>query len=416
MKKALQVLLNRLNDNLSDIPFMVRFWDGESTRHGNAAPAFILTFNNKEAARNVFRRGSMGFREEYVAGNIDVEGDLQQLVRLGINLRGQGMKLSLATKAAIVLQHIKSLNTLKGSPGNISHHYDLGNDFYTQYLDESVTYSCAYFRNNEDTLEQAQQNKHEHICRKLHLKEGETLVDIGCGWGGMLIYAAHHYGVQGVGCTLSKNQTEYAKEKVAQEGLEKKITILFEDYRNIKGQFDKFVSIGMFEHVGKRFIPLFMEKARTLLKPGGVGLLHTIGKERNSPGDPWTMTYIFPGGYLPILDHIIRLMRRKGLIPVDVENLRLHYAKTLDEWEKRFKSNAQKIEKIFDQRLVRMWRMYLNGSAAAFRWGNIRLYQILFSNGLNNSLPLTREHIYQQSEQFQTCDTSMVHDEPAHVM
>jgi cyclopropane-fatty-acyl-phospholipid synthase len=305
------------------------------------------------------------------------------------------MKLSLGTKAAILLQHIKSLNTLRRSPGNIAYHYDLGNDFYRHYLDESMTYSCAYFRSDKDTLEQAQQQKYEHICMKLQLREGETLVDIGCGWGGMLLYAAHHYGVKGVGCTLSKNQAEYARERVLQEGLGKSITILCEDYRNITGRFDKFVSIGMFEHVGKGFIPTFMEKTASLLKPGGIGLLHTIGKEWNAPGDPWTMTYIFPGGYIPILDRVIGTMGRKGLVPVDVENLRLHYARTLDEWEKRFETNVQKIEAMFDTRLVRTWRMYLNGSAAAFRWGNIRLYQILFTNGLNNGLALTREHIYQ---------------------
>ncbi len=395
MKKTLQALLGTLHSNVPDIPFEIRFWDGQTKRYGDAAPVFILTFNKKKAAKSIFSRGSMGFREEYVAGAIDIDGDVQQLLRLGMDLRSQGMKLSLGTKAAILLQHIKSLNTLRRSPGNIAYHYDLGNDFYRHYLDESMTYSCAYFRSDKDTLEQAQQQKYEHICMKLQLREGETLVDIGCGWGGMLLYAAHHYGVKGVGCTLSKNQAEYARERVLQEGLGKSITILCEDYRNITGRFDKFVSIGMFEHVGKGFIPTFMEKTASLLKPGGIGLLHTIGKEWNAPGDPWTMTYIFPGGYIPILDRVIGTMGRKGLVPVDVENLRLHYARTLDEWEKRFETNVQKIEAMFDTRLVRTWRMYLNGSAAAFRWGNIRLYQILFTNGLNNGLALTREHIYQ---------------------
>ena len=394
MKKILQNVLKALSGNLPDIPFEVRFWDGETETYGNGVPLFTLRFRSMAAAKRVFSTGSMGFREEYVAGNIDIDGDLQQLVRLGMDLRSQGMKLSLGTKAAILLQHITSLNTLKRSPGNIAHHYDLGNDFYRQYLDESMTYSCAYFRSDKDTLEQAQEQKYEHICRKLQLKEEETLLDIGCGWGGMLLYAGRHYGVKGVGCTLSKNQAEYAKERVLRERLDKSITILHEDYRNIRGQFDKFVSIGMFEHVGKGFMPEFMEKTRALLKPGGIGLLHTIGKERNTPGDPWTMRYIFPGAYIPILDHVIRTMGRKGLVPVDIENLRLHYAATLDEWGKRFEANVQKIEEMFDWRLARMWRMFLYGSAAAFRWGHIRLYQMLFTNGLNNSLPITREYLY----------------------
>jgi cyclopropane-fatty-acyl-phospholipid synthase len=336
----------------------------------------------------------MGFAEEYVAGNIDVEGDFQQLMKLGMDPCFQDLKLSLRTKAAVLFNHLASLNTLKGSAKNIAHHYDLGNDFYKLYLDESMTYSCAYFKNEDDTLEKAQQQKYEHICRKLQLCEGESLVDIGCGWGGMLIYAARHYGIKGLGCTLSTHQAEYAKSRVAQVGLDKSITIIKEDYRNIKGQFDKYVSIGMFEHVGKGLISTFMEKTKAMVKPGGIGLLHTIGKERDTAGDPWTMRYIFPGGYLPVLDHVIRIMGETGLVPIDVENLRLHYAATLDEWAKRFETNVNQVEKMFDQRLVRTWRMYLRGSSAAFRWGDIRIYQILFTNGLCNSLPWTREHYY----------------------
>jgi len=348
----------------------------------------------RNRSKKIFSKGSMGFAEEYVEGNIDVEGDFVYLVRLGICPEFQNIKLSFGTRMAALMNHLLSLNTLRGSARNIAHHYDLGNEFYRLYLDESMTYSCAYYRNKNDSLEDAQQQKYEHICRKLALKEGETLVDIGCGWGGMLLYAVHHYGVKGLGCTLSVHQADYAKKRVAEEGLEKSITILLEDYRNVKGQFDKYVSIGMFEHVGKGLIPMFMEKTKSILKPGGIGLLHTIGKERDTPFDPWTMKYIFPGGHLPALDHIIRTMGDKSLIPVDIENLRLHYSATLDEWAKRFEKNSDQIKKMFDERLVRTWRMYLRGSSAAFRWGDIRLYQILFTNGLNNSLPMTREHLY----------------------
>lgn len=395
MKEVLQRLLRTLSTNMPETSFEVRFWDGKSECFGNGDPLFVIIFKENGAVKSIFSKGSMGFAEEYVAGNIDIEGDFEQLVHLGMDPCFQDLKLSLRTKAAILFNHLSSLNTLKGSARNIAHHYDLGNDFYKLYLDESMTYSCAYFKNNNDTLENAQQQKYEHICRKLQLKEGESLVDIGCGWGGMLIYAARHYGIKGLGCTLSAHQAEYAKNRVAQEGLEKSITIMREDYRKIKGKFDKFVSIGMFEHVGKGMIPTFMEKTKVLVKPGGIGLLHTIGKERNTPLDPWTMKYIFPGGYLPVLDHVIRTMGETGFVPIDVENLRLHYAATLDEWAKRFEANVDQIEKMFGQRLIRTWRMYLRGSAAAFRWGDIRLYQILFTNGLCNSLPLTRGHLYQ---------------------
>jgi cyclopropane-fatty-acyl-phospholipid synthase len=394
MRKTLQELLEALSNNLPDVPFAVRFWDSSTTRYGEGLPSFTLTFNTKKAAKRLLSRGGLGFGEEYADGNIEIDGNFQQLVRIGIDPRFQDMKVPLRTKASILLGYLNTLNTIRQSSGNITFHYDLGDDFFKQYLDESMTYSCAYFKSDTDTLEQAQQQKYEHICRKLLLREGETLIDIGCGWGGMLLYAARQYGVKGVGCTLSHRQAEYARERVAHEGLEKDITIFLQDYRRMKGRFDKFVSIGMFEHVGRGFIPKFMEKTAALLKPGGVGLIHTVGKEFSAAGDPWTVKYIFPGSYIPVLDHVIRVMGRRGLVPVDIENLRIHYANTLDAWGKRFEENAQRIEEMFDGRLVRMWRLFLSGSAAAFRWGNIRLYQILFTNGLNNELPMTREHLY----------------------
>ena len=395
MKKTLEHLFRIVQENVSDIPFKVQFWEGDSVGFGSGESLFTLIFKTERSARRVFSEGSLGFGEEYAAGNIVVEGDFKALMRLGTDRTIQDMRLSLKTKLALLINHLRSLNTKRGSLNNVSHHYDKGNDFYRLYLDESMTYSCAYFRDSNDSLEQAQQQKYEHICRKLQLREGETLLDIGCGWGGMLIYAARHYGTKGVGYTLSTEQAEYSRQLIKEMGLEKKIEIVLDDYRHSAGQFDKFVSIGMFEHVGKGHIPTFMKQVKTLLKPGGVGLLHTIGKERKTPADGWTMKYIFPGGYIPVLDHIIKVMGRSDFVPVDIENLRLHYAATLDRWALRFEANAHKIASMFDEKFVRMWRIYLNGSAAAFRDGDLRLYQILFTKGLNNRFPLTREHLYQ---------------------
>ncbi|OPY69083.1 MAG: Cyclopropane-fatty-acyl-phospholipid synthase [Syntrophorhabdaceae bacterium PtaU1.Bin034] len=394
MKKALQELLRTVSLRLPEVPFEVLFWDGDREAFGNGKPVFTLTFTTRKAARAILGRGATGFREEYVAGTIDVSGDLRQLLRAGMDPLVQNMKVSFKTKLLILLQHLRSLNTPRRAPVNIAYHYELGDDFFRHYLDKSLTYSCAYFRNRDDTLERAQEQKYEHICRKLNLREGESLVDIGCGWGGMLLYAARHYKVRCVGCTLSRNQAEYARKRAVQEGLEKTITVIRKDYRNVTGKFDKLVSIGMFEHVGKGYAPTFMKKMRDLLRPGGVGLLHTVGKERNAPADPWTTKYIFPGTHIPILDHVIRFMGKSGLVPTDIENLRLHYASTLEEWGRRFEANASIIEKMFDARFVRTWRMYLNGSEAAFRYGNLRLYQIAFTNGLNNELPMTRDSLY----------------------
>ena len=256
-----------------------------------------------------------------------------------------------------------------------------------------MTYSCAYFRSPEDTLEQAQQQKYEHICRKLQLQEGETLLDVGCGWGGMLIYAAQKYGIEGLGNTLSQHQYEYANRKIKEMGLQGQIEVVLEDYRHLTGKFDKFVSIGMFEHVGKEYIPDFMRKASELLNQGGLGLLHTIGKETDSSGDLWTTQYIFPGAYVPNLPEIAYYLGRTGLSILDVENLRMHYAKTLDLWAQNFEKNIEKVREMFEETFVRMWRLYLHASSAGFKYAENRLYQFLFSNGLNNQLPMTREHL-----------------------
>ena len=397
MKKHLEHLLRIVHEKVSDVPFRVQFWDGDSISFGSGESLFALTFKTERSARRLLSEGSLGFGEEYVSGDIVVEGDIKELMRLGTDAIIQDMKLPLKTRLTLLINYLQSINTTRGSSKNVSHHYDRGNDFYRLYLDESMTYSCAYFRDDNDSLEQAQQQKYEHICRKLQLKEGETLLDIGCGWGGMLIYAARHYGTKGVGYTLSREQAEYSRQLIKKMGLEKNVEIVLDDYRHSTGQFDKFVSIGMFEHVGKGHIPTFMKQVKTLLKPGGVGLLHTIGKERKTLPDGWTMKHIFPGAYVPVLDHIIRVMGKNGFVPMDIENLRLHYAATLDKWVERFEANANKIASMFDEKFVRMWRIYLNGTAAAFRSGDLRLYQILFSKGLNNRLPLTREHLYQSS-------------------
>ena len=395
-KETLRRLLRIISDCLPEVSFEVRFFDETVETFGNGRPVFTVTFATEAAAKAVLTRGSTGFREEYVTGAVDAAGDLPQLFRVGMDPRIQNMTLPLRVKAALLFRALLSRNTMGRAPTNIARHYNLGDDFFRQFLDESMTYSCAYFRSETDTLEQAQQHKYGHICRKLRLAPGERLIDIGCGWGGMLLYAARHCGVTAIGCTLSEPQAAYVREAAAREGLEKRITVLREDYRNMLGRFDKFVSIGMFEHVGKSFIPTFMEKARELLVPGGAGLLHTVGKDRDTAQDAWTMTHIFPGAYIPPLDHVIRAMGQNGLVPIDVENLRLHYAATLDEWARRLDANADEVIGLAGHTAVRMWRMYLYGSAAAFRWGDIRVYQVLFTNGINNTLPLTRDHLYAQ--------------------
>jgi cyclopropane-fatty-acyl-phospholipid synthase len=330
-------------------------------------------------------------------GDVEIENDLQELFRLGFLINFDEFRLTSWQKIRFFILALLNSDTLRTAPKNISYHYDKGNEFYSLYLDKTMTYSCAYYKSKDDSLEEAQLSKYEHICRKLLLSPGESLLDIGCGWGGMLIYAAQKYGITGVGNTLSKNQYEYAGNKIKELGLQDKITIIYKDYRELSGKFDKIVSIGMFEHVGKKFIPVFFKKVSSLLKKGGVGLLHTIGKDTPSPIDPWTSNYIFPGGYLLSLDEILREMGKNGFSILDVENLRLHYAKTLDQWAENYENNVEKVKKMFDDTFARQWRLFLHGASAGFKYGMSRLYQVLFTKGLNNTLPTTRSHVYNKS-------------------
>jgi cyclopropane-fatty-acyl-phospholipid synthase len=291
--------------------------------------------------------------------------------------------------------YVRNRNTLRKARENIQHHYDLGNDFYTLWLDESMTYSCAYWDERcGDDLDAAQRAKYEHICRKLNLQAGDRLVDIGSGWGGMLAHAAREYGVEGMGCTLSEQQNEMANERFRALGVYPRVRSELIDYREIEGRFDKFVSIGMFEHVGREYYGEFFDKVARLLEPGGTGVLHTIGREREQGLDAWISKYIFPGAYLPTIGQLGDGLAAGGLVMTDMENLRPHYARTLDAWSERFEEHIDEIREQFDDRFVRMWRYYLYSCSAGFKWGDLRVFQVTFTNGVNAELPLTRSHIY----------------------
>ena len=394
MKEIAKKLAQMMHQSDPDACFAVEFWDGDSLCFGES-PSVTLRLKTEACVRRIIQKGFLGFGEAYMAGDVDIADDLSELLRLGFVINFDDYKLPLWLKCRLSFLALINRDTLRRAPKNIAFHYDLGNDFYALYLDPTMTYSCAYFRNSGDSLEQAQLNKYEHICRKLMLNPDESLLDIGCGWGGMLIYAARHYGIKGVGITLSENQYEYANQKINDLGLKDQIQVLYQDYRTLNAKFDKVVSIGMFEHVGKKFIPVFINKVADLLKDGGTGLLHTIGRDQPVSGDPWFLKYIFPGSYVPTLSEMTREMGKAGFAMYDIENLRLHYAKTLEKWTENFEQNVDTIKNMFDDAFVRRWRLYLTSAASGFMYGQLRLYQVLFTNGLNNDLPITRAHVYQ---------------------
>ncbi len=397
MLDTLDRVFTQVSTSIPELAFAVRLWDGSERRYGTREPDFVMVIADPDAVGEVVGRGSMGFGEAYMTGRVDVEGDLQGLLELAWHPEVRTIHLGVRDKARLLPGVIRGRNDRRRARANVQHHYDLGNDFYALWLDESMTYSCAYWDDDCVTLEEAQSAKYEHLCRKLHLHEGDHLVDIGCGWGGMLHYAAEHYGVTGVGYTLSSEQEAYANERLRDAGLYPKVRVLLEDYREAKGTFDKFVSVGMFEHVGREYYDTFFQRAATLLKPGGIGVLHTIGKDVEGETDEWIRTYIFPGGFLPSIAQFADPMGRQGLVLTDLENLRLHYARTLDAWAERFDEHALEIGERFDETFVRMWRLYLHASSVGFKRGSIRVYQATFTHGLRDDLPMTRCHLYQSS-------------------
>ncbi len=379
-KKVIEEILDGAKEI---VPTQLIYWDGTTKDFSSGKePVARIYIRDPQAIKDVLNHLSIGFGENYMKRKIEIEGDLQAVLKIQTLPIIKKIKPSPKVIAELVVERLKTLNSKIQAKKNIEHHYGLDNNFYRLFLDESMTYSCAYFKNWEtDTLEQAQQNKYELIARKIQLKDGDRVVDIGCGWGGFLIYAAQKFDIEGVGCTISKNQADYANEKIKELGLDKKVRVLYEDYRNIEGKFNKFVSIGAYEHVGKNYAYIFFKKLDKLLEDGSLGLLHTIGHNKPMETDAFTTKYIFPGGYLPSLEELVRHLRKVNFYVIDIENLRPHYAKTLDNWIERFTKNRKKVEEMYGEEFARMWYLYLNGASVSFKYGDDEVYQILFSKG-----------------------------------
>ena len=289
---------------------------------------------------------------------------------------------------------LTNFNFIKKSKVNVSHHYDVSDDLYFLFLDPLRQYSCGYFKNETDTLEQAQINKINHIVKKLDIKPNQKVLDIGCGWGYLAIEIAKQHNCQVTGITLSENQYKFASNKVKELNLTNQVEIRLSDYRELKEKYDRIVSVGMFEHVGRKFYNLFFEKISSLLKNNGVALLHTIGTV-DAPRDPqpWITKYIFPGGYTPSLSQIAGPIEKSGLIISDLEILKIHYAHTLRHWKEKFVQNKDKVLKMFDEEFFRMYEFYLTSCESAFKYGDQVVYQIQLSKELD-TVPSTRDYIY----------------------
>lgn len=377
------------NPNIS-----IRLWTGDEIARPGTSPVGCVELRSRRALVELLRSPSMGFGECYTQGSIEVHGDFLAVaneVTAALTRKRSNRYYGPKTRAML---HAVKVNSKIKSRHNVHHHYDLGNDFYKLWLDERMVYTCAYFEEPTATLDEAQVAKLEHVCRKLDLQAGQTVIDAGCGWGALAMHMAEHHGVRVLAYNLSSEQIEYAREQASARGLGDQVSFLQEDYRNISTRCDAFVSIGMLEHVGLANYGELGALVRRCLKPDGFGLIHSIGRSHSAIADPWITKYIFPGGYIPSLSEMMRVFEPYRFSVLDVENLRPHYARTCAIWLENFEAVSEDVAAMHSEEFVRMWRLYLAGASAGFQSGTLQLFQVLFTPGGNNEVPWTRKYQY----------------------
>ena len=368
-------------------------------KFGSSNPQVRIRLKNKSIERKLFFNPNLYIGEAYMNEELIIEkGTIEEFLNLITNCYEDFISNNKFYKfyeyLSSIFMPLQQINQLVNSKNNVAHHYDINEDLYKLFLDKDMQYSCAYFHNPNISLEQAQKDKKEHIIRKLQIDKNMSVLDIGCGWGGMAIEIAKSTGAKVKGITLSENQFKTASERAQKEGLSDKVTFALQDYRNETEKYDRIVSVGMFEHVGVKYFKTYLSKANDILNENGVFLLHTIG-QRGKPTatSPWIRKYIFPGGYIPSLSEVMKETQKLNINVTDVEVLRLHYAHTLTRWYQNVLENKDKIIKMFDKRFFRMWEFYLLASKYSFvNMGNV-VFQIQIAKNINN-LPLTRNYIY----------------------
>src|SRR5436305_5032224 len=365
-----------------------------------------VRFTDNKVGFDIVKNPRLGLGEAYMDGRVIVEDgtilDLMELITGQNRWEDSAVTRNLFGKGKLgQIKRIFQRNKPKQAKRNVAHHYDLSDELYDSFLDADRQYSCAYFTDPRNSLEQAQEDKKAHIAAKLYLKPGQAVLDIGCGWGGMALYLHKVAGVDVLGITLSEEQLKVARRRAAEAGVSDHVKFELIDYRHLNGQFDRIVSVGMFEHVGLAHYEEFFAKCRELLKPDGVMLLHTIGKfgGGNKAPDPFTDKYIFPGYYLPSLSQMCVSTQKVRLIVSDVEILRLHYAHTLREWLRRFTQAREQMVKLYDERFFRMWEFYLSGGIVLFENGSGCNFQVQYVRD-RNALPITRDYIAEAEARY----------------
>jgi cyclopropane-fatty-acyl-phospholipid synthase len=380
--------IRQIISKLGPSPVRIELWDEPEVapRDGTVRMRIL----DRRALWQLIINPDLHFGDLYSAGRIQVRGDLLTLL-----LEAYRYTSEHAAIGTLLARGRKLAPDLSDSKRNIHHHYDIGNDFYKLWLDrEALQYTCAYYAEPTMTIEQAQQAKMHHVCRKLQLKPGERVVEAGGGWGGFALFMAKNYGARVRSFNISKEQIAHARDWAKEQGLQDQVEFVEDDYRNLTGTYDAFVSIGMLEHVGAgnyKELGALMNRALT---PEGRGLVHSIGRDSPAPMNAWIDKRIFPGAYPPTLREMMDMFEPNQLSVLDVENIRLHYAKTLEAWLERYEENIDAVRAMFDEPFVRAWRLYLVGSIAAFLAGKLQLFQVLYARSGARNVPWTRAHVY----------------------
>jgi cyclopropane-fatty-acyl-phospholipid synthase len=386
--------LKRLAQGIRGARVQLRLWNGYAVLPGEEHPleAGTVVIHDRGTLLRLLTSPDLAFGEGYSTGRITIEGDLVEVLA--------DIDRALARQPYQRPEPPPPGATRATARYNIHAHYDLGNDFYAWWLDASMAYTCAYFERPDATLEEAQRAKFDYVCRKVELKAGDTVIEAGCGWGGLALFMAREYGVTVRAFNISREQLAFARARAAREGLSDRVSFIENDYRAIDGQADVFLSVGMLEHVGReRYAELGDVMHRVLHPAHGRGLLHFIGRNRPMTFSPWITKYVFPGAHAPSLPEVLpSLFETHNFSVLDIENLRRHYALTLRHWRERFEQHVDEVTTRFDARFVRIWRLYLASAEAAFVAGDLQLFQIVFNRAPDNTARMTRDDLYRRAD------------------
>jgi len=389
-----QTIVRAILKSVGNPRIAVRLWNGDEFDITDEPPVATLEFRSRRAIAKLLASPSVGFGEAYSQGLLEVDGDFLDFmneITAAVTRRDGDAYRRHRVKSWI---HARRRNSPPRSRRNVHHHYDLGNDFYRLWLDERMLYTCAYYEQPRMTLAEAQLAKLDHVCRKVDLRPGMEVVEAGCGWGALALHMAERCGVRVTAYNVSTEQVDWAREQAKARDLDDRVEFVLGDYREIDRRYDRFVSVGMLEHVGRANYEVLGRLVRSVLKPDGLALIHTIGRSHPRVADAWIRKYIFPGGHIPSLGEMMAIFEPFRFTVLDVENLRLHYARTCAEWLANYEKVTDAVRGLYGEEFTRMWRLYLAGASAGFRSGTLQLYQVVFAHGGNPSVPWSRRYQY----------------------